>query len=153
MRPPPGQPDQPSSDTAAHYPDGAPAKAGRRRYLPRTPVLPSGWTALGLVKHLGFAERHWFQRVATGTVSELSWAEMPGEEEGRKPFTTGLPAEVEPIAEGTLVTSYYDWSATEQSWKDAAIFPVIPERALRATLGIMARTVAPGKPRPASTTP
>jgi hypothetical protein len=56
---------------------------------------------------------------------------------------------LEPIAEGTLVTSYYDWSAAEQSWKDAAIFPVVPESALRATLGILARTVAPGKPRPA----
>ena len=54
-----------------------------------------------------------------------------------------------PIDEGTLVTSYYDWSGVEQSWKDAAIFPVIPEGALRATLGILARTVAPGKPRPA----
>jgi hypothetical protein len=57
---------------------------------------------------------------------------------------------LEPIDEGTLVTSYYDWSAAEQSWKDAAIFPVIPESALRATLGILARTVAPGKPRPAT---
>ena len=54
-----------------------------------------------------------------------------------------------PIDEGTLATSYYDWSGAEQSWKDAAIFPVIPESALRATLGILARTVAPGKPRPA----
>jgi hypothetical protein len=59
---------------------------------------------------------------------------------------------LEPIEEGTLVTSYYDWSAVEQDWKDAAIFPVIPESALRATLGILARTVAPGKPRPASPT-
>jgi hypothetical protein len=56
---------------------------------------------------------------------------------------------LEPIEAGTLVTSYYDWSGTEQNWKDAAIFPVIPESALRATLGILARTVAPGKPRPA----
>ena len=48
--------------------------------------------------------------------------------------------------------SYYDWSAAEQSWKDAAIFPVIPESALRATLGILARTVAPGKPRPTPAT-
>jgi hypothetical protein len=55
---------------------------------------------------------------------------------------------LEPIEGGTLVTSYYDWSAAEQSWKDAAIFPVIPQSALRATLGILARTVAPGKPRP-----
>jgi len=59
---------------------------------------------------------------------------------------------LEPIMEGTLVTSYYDWSAAEQEWKDAAIFPVIPEGALRATLGILARTVAPGKPRPAAST-
>ena len=56
--------------------------------------------------------------------------------------------QLEPIDEGTLVTSYYDWSAAEQSWKDAAIFPVIPQSALRATLGILARTVAPGRPRP-----
>ena len=59
---------------------------------------------------------------------------------------------LEPIEDGTLVTSYYDWAAAEQSWKDAAIFPVIPEGALRATLGILARTVAPGKPRPAAPT-
>jgi len=56
---------------------------------------------------------------------------------------------LEPIDEGTLVTSYYDWSSIDQNWKDAAIFPVIPESALRATLGILARTVAPGRPRPA----
>ncbi|MEU1426427.1 polyketide cyclase [Nocardia sp. NPDC005746] len=55
---------------------------------------------------------------------------------------------LEPIEAGTLVTSYYDWSAVPQEFKDADIFPVIPESALRATLGILARTVAPGKPRP-----
>jgi hypothetical protein len=55
---------------------------------------------------------------------------------------------LEPAADGTLVTSYYDWSGVEQSVKDSALFPVIPESALRATLGILARTVAPGKPRP-----
>ena len=54
---------------------------------------------------------------------------------------------LEPIDGGTLVTSYYDWSSVDQSWKDAAIFPVIQEGALRATLGILARTVAPGRPR------
>jgi hypothetical protein len=55
---------------------------------------------------------------------------------------------LEPMEEGTLVTSYYDWSSIEQNWKDAGIFPVIPESALRATLGILARTVARGRPRP-----
>jgi hypothetical protein len=55
---------------------------------------------------------------------------------------------LQPIDEGTIVTSYHDWSAADPSWKDAAIFPVIPEGALRATLGILARTVAPGRQRP-----
>lgn len=55
---------------------------------------------------------------------------------------------LEPIEDGTLVTSYYDWSSVDQSWKDAKIFPVIPEGALRATLGILARTAAPGRSRP-----
>ncbi len=43
---------------------------------------------------------------------------------------------------GTLVTSYYDWSEIDPTWKDANIFPVISEGALRATLGILARTMA-----------
>ena len=53
-----------------------------------------------------------------------------------------------PVPGGTLVTSYYDWSSVEQEWKDSGIFPVVSELALRATLGILARTVAPGQPRP-----
>jgi hypothetical protein len=48
---------------------------------------------------------------------------------------------LEPVDEGTLVTSYYDWSSIDPAWKEAGIFPVISEGALRATLGILARTV------------
>jgi hypothetical protein len=55
---------------------------------------------------------------------------------------------IEPIDGGSLVTSYYDWSAIDPVWREADIFPIIPESALRATLGILARTVAPGRPRP-----
>ena len=43
---------------------------------------------------------------------------------------------------GTLVTSYYDWSGIDATWKEADIFPIIPESAIRATLGILDRTVA-----------
>ena len=53
---------------------------------------------------------------------------------------------LEPVADGTLVTSYYDWSSIDPAWKEARIFPVISEGALRATLGILARTVARGYP-------
>ncbi len=49
---------------------------------------------------------------------------------------------LEPIDAGTLVTSYYDWSTIDPVWKEAGIFPVISEGALRATLGILARTVS-----------
>ena len=51
---------------------------------------------------------------------------------------------LEPIADGTLVTSYYDWSQIDPRWREAGIFPVISEGALRATLGILARTVGRG---------
>ena len=51
---------------------------------------------------------------------------------------------LEPVDDGTLVTSYYDWSGIDPTWKEAAIFPIIPESALRATLGILDRTVMRG---------
>ena len=49
---------------------------------------------------------------------------------------------LDPGDDGTVVTSYYDWSNIDPVWRERAIFPVIPESALRATLGILARTVA-----------
>jgi hypothetical protein len=49
---------------------------------------------------------------------------------------------LEPLGDDrTLVTSYYDWSEIDEQYRDKGIFPVIPEAALKATLGILARTV------------
>jgi hypothetical protein len=48
---------------------------------------------------------------------------------------------LEPSSAGTLVTTYYDWSQIDDRYRDRGIFPVIPEAGLRATLGILARTV------------
>jgi hypothetical protein len=48
---------------------------------------------------------------------------------------------LEPVDGGTLVTSYYDWSDIHESYRGTGVFPVLPESALRATLGILARTV------------
>jgi hypothetical protein len=48
---------------------------------------------------------------------------------------------LEPVDGGTLVTSYYDWSRIDPQWREANIFPIIPESALRATLGILERTL------------
>jgi Polyketide cyclase / dehydrase and lipid transport len=47
----------------------------------------------------------------------------------------------------TVVTSFYDWTNIDQKWRDAGIFPVLSEGALRATLGILDRTVRRGYPR------
>ncbi len=47
----------------------------------------------------------------------------------------------------TVVTSFYDWTDIAQTWRDAGIFPVISELALRSTLGILDRTVRRGYPR------
>jgi hypothetical protein len=42
----------------------------------------------------------------------------------------------------TDVTSYYDWSLVTGDLKER--FPIVPESALRATLGILERTVRRG---------
>ena len=54
---------------------------------------------------------------------------------------------LEPTADGTVVTSFYDWSNIDPKWREANIFPIISETALRATLGILDRTVRRGYPR------
>jgi hypothetical protein len=54
---------------------------------------------------------------------------------------------LEPAENGTVVTSFYDWSEIDPQWREANIFPIIPESALRATLGILDRTVKRGYPK------
>jgi hypothetical protein len=49
---------------------------------------------------------------------------------------------LEPAADGTtVVTSIYDWSQIGEDWKASGAWPIIPESALKATLGILERTV------------
>src|ERR671937_1762011 len=52
----------------------------------RAPVLPSGWTPLGMVEHLGHAERHWFQEVLAGSAEPLPWPD-----DGHVPLTAPRP--------------------------------------------------------------
>lgn len=55
------------------------------------PVLPSGWTPIGLVRHLAGAEAMWFQWVVLGTQPQVTWddglVDPPYDPEA--PFTTG----------------------------------------------------------------
>ncbi len=48
---------------------------------------------------------------------------------------------LEPVEGGTLVTSIYDWSAVGERWKRRGDWPILPKTALKATLGILERTV------------
>ena len=60
-------------------------------------MLPSGWTPLGLIEHLGHAERHWFQDVVLGSEAPLPWREDPDDDDRGQTvqgFTTTRPAEV-----------------------------------------------------------
>jgi uncharacterized protein YndB with AHSA1/START domain len=59
----------------------------------------------------------------------------------------GYRLEPEPEGTGTVVTSFYDWSDIDPHWREAGIFPIMSELALRATLGILDRTVRRGYPR------
>lgn len=56
----------------------------------RTPVLPSGWTPIGLVLHLAGAEAQWFQRVALGTQPQVTWDDgiLDPAYDPSAPFTT-----------------------------------------------------------------
>jgi hypothetical protein len=51
---------------------------------------------------------------------------------------------LEPVAGGTLVTSIYDWSNVDEKFKPEGVWPIVPESALKATLGILERTVRAG---------
>lgn len=53
------------------------------------PMLPSRWTPLGMVEHLGYAERHWFQEVALGSAEPLAWPE-----DDHEPLNTPRPPDV-----------------------------------------------------------
>jgi carbon monoxide dehydrogenase subunit G len=56
---------------------------------------------------------------------------------------------LEPDEEATLVTSYYDWSQIHDDYRGKVDFPIISESSLKATLGILDRTVRRGYPRSA----
>jgi hypothetical protein len=72
---------------------------------------------------------------------EIAWTILG---EIRPPIGHVYGYTLEPVDDGTLVTSYYDWSSIDPAWKEADIFPVLSEGALRATLGILTRTVTRG---------
>ncbi len=60
----------------------------------------------------------------------------------RPPIGHRFGYRLDPVDGGTLVTSYCDWSDIDPVHRDKDIFPIITAGALKATLGILERTVA-----------
>ena len=68
--------------------------------------------------------------------TEIEWTVTDGV---HRPIDHRYGYRLEPIVGGTRVVAYYDWSRVDERHRHR--FPVIPESALRATLGILARVV------------
>lgn len=71
---------------------------------------------------------------------EIVWT-IEGQAEPFIGHVYGYRLEPDPEGNGTIVTSYYDWSDIHDQYKPHLTFPIVPESALRATLGILARKV------------
>ena len=108
--------------------DGLPDEALRR------PVLPSGWTCLGLVQHLALdVERFWFRAVVAGEDVDL----LAGDEAWR--VDAGTPAEAVLDAyraeaersDAVIASTALD---AAPAWWPAGLFTGPPPRDLRATV-------------------
>lgn len=100
----------------------------------RHPVLPSGWSCLGLVRHLALdVERFWFRAVVAGEKVELETGD------GAWRVDPDLPAQAvfdlyrqeAERADAIIIRTPLD---ADPAWWPVEIFPDFPPRALRRTI-------------------
>jgi uncharacterized damage-inducible protein DinB len=100
----------------------------------RRPVLPSGWSCLGLVRHLALdVERFWFRAVVAGEQVDLESGD------GAWQITAGTPAEAVfdlyrqeiELANAIIAASAPD---DEPVWWPEELFPEMPRQPLRKTV-------------------
>ncbi|MEV0648094.1 DinB family protein [Phytomonospora sp. NPDC050363] len=95
----------------------------------RRPVLPSGWSCLGLIRHLALdVERFWFRAVAAGESVELSdsaWQVDPA-----IPVEEVLALYRDEIARADAILARTPLDADPMWWPE----PGPPRRNLRATI-------------------
>jgi hypothetical protein len=100
----------------------------------RRPVLPSGWTCLGLVRHLALdVERFWFRAVVAGEQVDLetgadAWQvgpDVPAED------VLGLYRQETELASGIIAARAPD---AAPAWWPTEIFPGLPSCPLRDTV-------------------
>jgi uncharacterized damage-inducible protein DinB len=100
----------------------------------RRPVLPSGWTCLGLVRHLALdVERFWFRAVVAGQSVELrtgAAAWQVGADEAAADVLAEYRRETE-LADAVIEATALD---AAPAWWPVEEFPDLPEKNLRETL-------------------
>jgi hypothetical protein len=100
----------------------------------RRPVLPSGWSCLGLVQHLALdVERFWFRAVVAGEDVDLAtgdeaWRVDPGTPAAAVLDTYRAEAE---LSDGVIARTALD---APPAWWPVEVFADLPERELRATV-------------------
>ena len=110
------------------------AVAGLSDEALRQPVLPSGWTCLGLVQHLALdVERFWFRAVLAGEAVDL----CSGDEAWRVGEATSAAAVLDTyrheLRRADAVLQGIDLGA-HPAWWPADIFADLPMRDVRETI-------------------
>jgi hypothetical protein len=108
--------------------DGLPDEDLRRH------VLPSGWSCLGLVRHLAVdVERFWFRAVIAGERVELETGDGGWRVPEEMASTSVLALYREEAARADAVIEARALDA-RPAWWPADVFPDLPERDLRETV-------------------
>jgi hypothetical protein len=97
-------------------------------------VLPSGWSSLGLVRHLAVdVERFWFRAVIAGEQVDLESGDGGWRVPEGMTATSVLALYREEAARADAVIEARALDA-RPAWWPAAVFPGLPERDLRETV-------------------
>ena len=100
----------------------------------RQPVLPSGWTCLGLVQHLALdVERFWFRAVVAGEAVELCSGDEAWRVDATTPATAVLHAYREESRRADAIVRCSDLGA-QPAWWPVEVFADLPVRDLRQTV-------------------
>lgn len=109
----------------------------------RTPVLPSGWTYLGVVQHLALdVERFWFQFVVAGREVELSTGDQAWQVPADRPAEQVVQLYRDEAARTDEIISGTPLDAGPAAWP-TEMFGDMPSRVLRRTvLHVITETAA-----------
>jgi uncharacterized damage-inducible protein DinB len=100
----------------------------------RQPVLPSGWTCLGLVQHLTLdVERFWFRAVVAGERVDLCSGDEAWRVDAATPAAAVLDAYRAEARAADEVVHRTDLEA-QPAWWPAELFAELPVRDLRQTV-------------------